>query len=148
MPRFDPRLLVLVPLLASAAACGDDAEPAAPPPSAAASAPAPSALPPSAPASTAPAAPQPSDSVYVEEDEEPTPEPGELPGEAQAHLDEALGIELGALEGAPGETAKQKRATLDKLPDNPTQVLAALRNYAWYSPEARAAYDRAVAAAR
>jgi hypothetical protein len=147
MPRFDPRLLVLVPLLATAAAC-DDAEPADPPPSPVISAPSAPAPSPSAPATTAPAAPQPSDSVYVEEDEEPAAEPGELPGEAQAHLDEALGIELGALEGAPAETAKAKRATLDRLPDNPAQVLASLRNYAWYSPEARAAYDRAVAAGR
>ena len=143
MPRFDLRLLILVPLLLTAAACGDDAEPVAPP-SPTVSPPAPSVTP-SAPVASEP---EPSDSVYVEEDEEPTPEQGELPGEAQSYLDEALGIELGSLEGAPPATAKQKRAKLDKLPDNPRQVLTALRDYEWFSPEAKQAYDRAVQASR
>jgi uncharacterized protein with von Willebrand factor type A (vWA) domain len=35
---------------------------------------------------------------------------------------------------------------LDRLPDNPTQVLAALQDYDWYSPEARDLYEQAVAA--
>jgi hypothetical protein len=144
MPRFDLRPLILVPLLLTAAACGDDAEPVAPPaPTPSVSPAAPSALP-----SPAASVPEPSDSVYVEEDEEPTPEQGELPGEAQSYLDEALGIELGSLEGAPPATASKKRATLDKLPDNPRQVLTALRDYEWFSPEAKQAYDRAVEASR
>jgi hypothetical protein len=143
MPRFDLRPLILVPLLLTAA-CGDDPEPADPP--APTVSPAVStATPPSSPVASEP---EPSDSVYVEEDEEPTPEQGELPGEAQSLLDEALGIELGSLEGAPPATAKQKRATLDKLPDNPRQVLTALRDYKWFSAEAKQAYDRAVAASR
>ncbi|MCA2217781.1 hypothetical protein [Jidongwangia harbinensis] len=156
MPRIDLRLLVLVPVLMSAAACGDDAEPADPPPSPVVSVAVPSE-PPSAPPTSEPAnrptskpasKPKPTDSVYVEEDEDPTPEAGDLPDESQAHLDEALGIELGALEGAPKATAGPRRAKLDKLPESPTQVLAALRDYPWYSPEARQAYDRAVKANR
>ena len=144
MARFDPRALVLVPLLMILGACGDDPEPApAPvaPPSSAASA---------APSEPAPGEePDPSDPVYVEEEPEepePTPEPGDLPDEAQSYLDQALGMELGALEQAPAETAAARRKLLDKLPENPTKVLAALKNYPWYSPEARALYDRATAA--
>ena len=151
MLRFDPRPLVLVPLLLVLSACGDDPEPArppaAPPPSAAPSAPA------SAPAADPSAGeePDPSDSVYVEEDPaeseepEPAPQAGDLPDAAQSYLDEALGVELGALEGAPQATGDQRREVLNRLPDNPAQVLAALKNYPWYSPEARALYDRAVA---
>lgn len=153
MLRFDPRPLVLVPLLLVLGACGDDPQPApssaAPPPSAAPSAPA------SGPA-TDPSAgeePDPSDSVYVEEDPpeseepEPAPQAGDLPDEAQSYLDEALGVELGALEAAPKATGDQRREVLNRLPDNPAQVLAALKNYPWFSPEARALYDRAAAAA-
>ncbi len=145
MARTDPRALVLVPLLLALGACGDDPEttptPAPPLPSSAA-----------APSASAPAPgeePDPSDSVYVEEEPEqseepdPTPEAGDLPGEAQSYLDEAIGVELGALETAPKATADQRRETLNRLPDNPAQVLAALKNYPWYSPEARALYDRA-----
>jgi hypothetical protein len=143
MARPDARVLVLVPTLMILGACGGDPEPASPPPAApssAAPAPAPSA-----------AEPEPSDSVYVEEDPDepdPTPEPGDLSDEAQSYLDQALSIELGAVESAPKATAAQKHATLDKLPENPTQVLAALRDYRWLSPEAKRLYDRAVAASR
>jgi hypothetical protein len=143
MPRFDPRVLILAPVIVLAGACTGDAEPTAPAPvtpSAAAPASAPAPASPSAPA------PSPSDSVYVEEDDEPTAAPGDLSDEAQSHLDEALGTELGALEQAPADIAVGRRAALDRLPENPSAVLAALKNYPWYSPEARAAYDRAVAA--
>jgi hypothetical protein len=145
MARIDPRALVLVPMLMIAGACGDDPRPApspAAPPSAVV---APSAVP-SGPAGEEP---DPSDSVYVEEEPEapdPTPEPGDLSDEAQSYLDEALGIELGALEAAPEATADRRREVLSRLPDNPSQVLAALKTYEWLSPEARALYDRAVAA--
>ena len=54
---------------------------------------------------------------------------------------------MGALEQAPPATAAEKGATLDGLPENPSQVLAALRTYKWLSPEAKGLYDRAVAAA-
>jgi hypothetical protein len=146
MARIDLRTFAVVPLLLVLGACGDDPAPA-PPPATSAPAVAPSSAP--APGEE----PDPSDSVYVEEEpsapEEPEPsaQAGDLPGEAQSYLDEALGVELGALEGAPQETADAKRAVLDKLPDNPAQVLAALKNYPWHSPEARALYDRATAAA-
>jgi hypothetical protein len=141
MARFDPRVLVLVPLLLVAGACGDDPEPA----------PAPVAPPSSAASASAPAPgeePDPSDSVFVEQEPEeldPTPEAGDLPDEAQAYLDEAVGVELGALEGAPKETADQRRAVLGRLPDNPSQVLILLQNYPWYSAEAKALYDKAAA---
>lgn len=144
MARFDPRALVLVPLLMIVGACGDDPEPAPPP-----VAPPPSAAPSAAASDPAAEEPEPSDSVYVEEEPEepdPAPEAGDLPGEAQGYLDDALGVELGALEGAPKATADQRRAVLDRLPDNPSQVLAALKDYQWYSPEARELYDQAVAA--
>ncbi len=145
MARLDARTFVLVPLLMILGACGDDPEPA----------PAPVAPPSSAaPASVLPSEdPESSESVYVEpepeesEEPEPTAEAGDLPGEAQSYLDEALGVELGALEGAPKATADAKRKVLDGLPDNPRQVLAGLKSYPWFSPEARALYDRAVAAA-
>ncbi len=148
MARIDPRALVLVPLLMIVGACGDDPEPS----------PEPVAPPSSAAASVAPSAPiggfsddvpAPDDSIYVEEEPEepePTPEAGDLPDEAQSYLDEALGLELGALEGAPKEAADDRRKVLERLPDNPSQVLAALKNYPWYSPEARALYDRAATA--
>jgi hypothetical protein len=153
MPRIDLRPLLVVPLLMSVAACGDDdPKPADPPPAPVVSSAVPSELPSAPPVSkptSKPASkPKPTDSVYVEEDEDPTPEAGDLPDEAQANLDEALGIELGALEGAPKATAGPRRAKLDKLPESPTRVLAALRDYPWYSPEARQAYDRAVKASR
>jgi hypothetical protein len=142
MRRLDPRILVLAPLLVLTGACGDDPEPCAPAPvTPSATAPA-SAV----PASPSAAVPQPSDSVYVEEEDEPTAAPGDLSEEAQSYLDQALGMELGALEQAPAETATARRKLLDKLPENPTKVLAALKNYPWYSPEARALYDRATAA--
>jgi hypothetical protein len=137
MPRIDPRVLVLAPVIMLAGACSGDAEPTAPAPVAPSSA---------APTVSSAPVPQPSDSVFVEEDEEPSAAPGDLSDEAQSHLDEALGIELGALEQAPAEAAADRRKVLDALPDNPSAVLAALTNYPWYSPEARAAYDRAVAA--
>ena len=142
MRRLDPRILVLAPLLLLTGACGDDPEPSAP----ASTAPSPAATTSAAPASPSAPVPEPSDSVYVEEDEEPTAAPGDLSDEAQSYLDQALGIELGALEQAPAEAATDRRKLLDKLPENPTQVMAALKNYPWYSPEARALYDRATAA--
>jgi hypothetical protein len=141
MPRIDRRTLVLVPVLLVAAACGDDeTPPVVPPPSAAVSA---SSVP-SGPAE--PTAPNPSESVYVEEDPDPTAEAGDLSDEAQAYLDEALGIELGALESAAPATAAARRKTLETLPANPSQVLAALKKYEWVSPEAKARYAQAVAA--
>lgn len=137
MPRIDPRVLVLAPVIMVTGACSGDTESPAPAP----------AAPSSAAAASPPASvPDPSDSVFVEEDVEPSAAPGDLSDEAQSHLDEALGIELGALEEAPAEVADAKRNVLDALPDNPSAVLAALKNYPWYSPEAKAAYDRAVAA--
>jgi hypothetical protein len=69
MPRFDLRVLVLAPAIMLAGACSGDAEPAAPAPVAPSSAAPPS---PSAPV------PEPSDSVYVEEDEDPTAAPAVL----------------------------------------------------------------------
>ncbi len=144
MARFDPRALVLVPLLLVVGACGDDPAPAPPP-----TTPPPSAAPSAAASDPAADEPEPSDSIYVEEEPEepdPAPEAGDLPAEAQGYLDDALGVELGALEGAPKAAADQRRAVLDRLPDNPRQVLAALQDYRWYSPEARELYGQAVAA--
>jgi len=141
MGRTDLRVLVLLPVLLIIGGCGDDETPPTPvvsAPSAAPSLAVPSEL------------PSPDDSVYVEEPETPDPDPttaaGDLSDQAQALLDEALGTELGALEGAPAETAAPRRKVLDALPEDPRQVLAALKNYVWYSPEARALYDQAVAA--
>ena len=134
MPRFDSRMLALVPLIMLASACGGDPEPTAPAPV------------PSSPVVSVPASaptPEPDDSVYVEEEPDPTAAPGDLSDEAQSYLDQALGIELGALESAPKATAAQHRKILDRLPDNPSQVLAALKSYEWLSPEAKALYDRA-----
>jgi hypothetical protein len=130
-------------MLLIAGGCGDD-EPAQPAPVPATSAP---SVAPSAPAPSD--VPDPDDSVYVEEpeDPEPTTAAGDLSDQAQAQLDEAIGTELGALEGAPAETAAPRRKVLDALPDDPRQVLNALKNYVWYSPEARALYDKAVKAA-
>jgi hypothetical protein len=146
MPRIDLRTLVLVPVLLVAAACGDDeTPPVVPPPSAAVSA---SSVPsgPAGPSEAEPTAPDPSESVYVEEDPDPTAEAGDLSDKAQAYLDEALGIELGALESAAPATAAARRKTLETLPDNPSQVLAALKTYQWISPEAKARYAQAVKA--
>jgi hypothetical protein len=144
MARIDPRALVLVPMLMLVGACGDDPDPKPAPavsPSVVASLPG---------ASASPAdVPDPSDSVYVEDESEvpdPEPEAGDLSDEAQANLDEAIGMELGALEGAPKDVADRRRAVLGRLPDNPSQVLAALKNYEWFSPEAKALYAQAVAA--
>ncbi len=142
MARLDPRVLVLLPVLFVAGGCGDEKDPA---PGPAVSAPAP------VPSVTVPSdVPEPDDSVYVEEPETPDPDPttaaGDLSDQAQALLDEALGAELGALEGAPAETAAPRRKVLDALPEDPRQVLGALKNYVWYSPEARALYDKAVRA--
>ena len=138
MARFDLRSLVLVPVLLAAAACAHDEAPKiAPPPSPAVT------LSPSAEPSPSP---EPSESVYEEEDVEPTAEAGDLPQQAQAYLDEALGTELAALEAAAPATAAAKRKTLEKLPATPTQVLSALKTYEWVSPEAKALYARAVAA--
>ena len=128
-------MLVLVPMIMLVPGCGSDPEPSAP-------APVPSSPAVSAPASV-PASPGPEESVYVEEEPDPTAVPGDLSDEAQSYLDQALGIELGALESAPEATAAQHREILDRLPDNPSQVLAALKNYEWLSPEAEALYDRA-----
>ena len=93
MPRIDPRMLALVPMIMLASACGSDPEPSAPAPM------------PSSPAASAPASaatPDPEDSVYVEEEPDPTTVPGDLSDEAQSYLDQALGIELGALESRAG----------------------------------------------
>jgi hypothetical protein len=141
MGRIDLRVLVLLPVLLIAGGCGDDEEPPAP----AASAPA------TAPSVVVPSqVPDPEDSVYEEDPEPPDPEPttaaGDLSDRAQAYLDEALGMELGALEGASAEVAGPRRKVLDKLPEEPRQVLTALKNYVWFSPEARALYDKAVKA--
>ena len=135
MPRIDLRALVLIPVLLAAAACGDDETPPVAPPLS----PVMSATPPSA-------EPRPSESVYVEEDVDPTAAPGDLSDAAQGYLDEALAAELGALESTPPATAATRRATLEKLPDKPTQVLAALKTYKWISPEAKMLYEKAVAA--
>jgi hypothetical protein len=145
MARFDPRILALVPVLLVAAACGDDAEPVAPasPPASVSAAPSVEPSP-----SEPPVIPEGSDPVYEEEDAEPTEAPGDLSGEVQSYLDEALGTELGALAAASPEVADGRRQILDKLPDNPAQVLTALKSYSWYSPEAKTAYDKAVAAAK
>jgi len=141
MGRIDLRVLVLLPVLLIAGGCGDDEAPPAPVVSAPATVP--SVNPPSE-------LPDPADSVPAEDPETPDPEPttaaGELSDQAQGYLDEALGLELVALEGAATETAAPRRKVLDALPEDPRQVLGALKNYVWYSPEARALYDKAVKA--
>ena len=138
MPRLDPRVLVLLPALMILGACGGDRKPGPPVASSPVAVPS---------ASVTVPEPEPSDSVYEEEEPEPQePGPGTLSDEAQSYLDEALGIELGALETAPQGTADQKRKVLDRLPEDPAQVLAALDDYQWFSPEAKALYDRAAAA--
>ena len=140
MRRFDLRVLILLPLLPLLSACGDDAETPTPTPPASA-----------APASVVPL-PEPSDpdpvesSEYVEEDEEPSAQPGDLSDEAQALLDQALGEELTALATAPAAEAKKRQPTLDKLPESPTEALTALKGYQWFSVEAKKLYDQAVAA--
>lgn len=145
MRRFDPRVLLVLPLLAVGGCGGDEPEPLAP------SAPAP--LPTSAaPLVTPSATPsdddpfgtaEPSAPVTEEQDAEPTTEPEEISDEASAYLDEALARELTVLEGK-GAAGKQ-RETLDKLPDSPAKVLSALKEYRWTSPEAKKLYDKAVA---
>ena len=132
-------LCLVVPLLLSAAGCGDD-EPAPPPP--AASAP---ASVPASPTAAEPAEPD-SSSDFVEEEPDPTAAPGDLSDEAQALLDEALGVELGALEEAPAAEADKRRPVLDQLPETPQEVLAALTGYDWFSAEAEGLYQRAVRA--
>ena len=137
MPRIDPRMLALVPMIMLASACGSDPETVGAGADAVVTGGLRTCLRGDA---------DPEDSVYVEEEPDPTTVPGDLSDEAQSYLDQALGIELGALESAPEATAAQHRETLDRLPDNPSQVLVALRNYEWLSPEAEALYERAATA--
>lgn len=149
MRRIDPRAFLVVALLLVAGGCSDD-EPPAPVPATSPAVPSPSAAVPSAAVPSAavssPAPAEPADPP----DEDPTAgvpdEPDDVSAQAQSYLDEALGLELGALEGASAEQAGPRRKVLDRLPENPAQVIAALKNYVWFSPEARAAYDKAVKA--
>ncbi|GLY98513.1 hypothetical protein [Actinoplanes sp. NBRC 103695] len=83
--------------------------------------------------------PDPSAQVTEEEDVEPSADPGDLSDQAQAYLDEAVGTELGAL-----AEAGERRPALEKLPDDPSKVLAALKDYTWLSPQAKALYEKAV----
>lgn len=137
MGRIVYRALVVVAML-GLAGCGTDKTPAPPaPPS--------SVLPPSVlPSSTESddpfGGPDPTTQVTEEEDVEPSAAPGDLSDEAQAYLDEAVGIELGAL-----AEAGERRPTLETLPEDPSKVLAALKDYTWLSPQAKALYAKAVA---
>src|SRR5262245_39184275 len=120
MGRIAYLLLVLMAVLAG---CGT--EPPAPAPT--------------PPASAGPAPSEevtPEESVIEEEDVEPSTAPGDLSDEAQAYLDEALGIELAAV-AEKGE----RRPVLEQLPDDPSKVLTALRDYQWLSPQAKALYE-------
>jgi len=128
MGRIVCRALVLTVLL-GLTGCGTEPKPA------------PSAT----PSISAPPAPEPSESeseeaIIEEEDVEPSDSPGDLSAEAQDNLDEALGIELGAL-AEKGE----RRPELERLPEDPTAVVAALKDYKWLSPQAKALYDKAAA---
>jgi hypothetical protein len=143
MGRFDVRVFLVIPLLALGGCGSDDkSERPAPPAAASSATPAPSA---SAAASTSVSTPPaPDESVYVDEDDDTTAAPGDLSDQGQAYLDEAIGTELAALE-ASGDKGKQRREALEKLPEDPSKVLAALRTYSWWSPEAKTLYDKAVA---
>ena len=145
MDRFDVRVLVLIPVLA-AAGCGSDPKPAAAPPSPPAVLS--SSAPPAAPSAGASPAkttgPAPDESVYVEEDDDPTAAPGDLSDQGQAYLDQAIGVELEALQ-ASGAKGKDRLRKLEKLPEDPSKVVATLRTYSWWSPEAKSLYDKAVA---
>lgn len=148
MARIDPRVLLVVPLLLLAGGCGDD-EPSTPAPAASVVPSPPSAVPSAVAPSAAVSSPSPAQPTDPPDEDPATGAPvetGEVSAEAQANLDEALGLELGALEGASAEVTGPRREVLDRLPENPEQVLEALKNYVWFSPEARAAYDRAVKA--
>lgn len=134
------RMLLAVAAVLVLAGCGGSDKPPPPAP-----------LPPtSAPASIEPsdddpfATTEPSAQVTEEEDPEPSAAPGDLSDEAQAMLDEAVGTELGALEAAPPAEAAKRRANLEKLPEEPAKVVAALRDYEWYSPQAKALYQKAI----
>jgi hypothetical protein len=83
--------------------------------------------------------PDPSAQVTEEEDVEPSAAPGDLSDQAQAYLDEAVGTELGAL-----AEAGERRPALETLPDDPSKVLAALKDYTWLSPQAKTLYEKAV----
>jgi hypothetical protein len=87
----------------------------------------------------------PSDAPVTDPPDSGAPEsaPGDLSDQAQAYLDEAIGTELGALEAAPPATVGDRRKTLDNLPEKPDQVVAALKDYQWLSPEAAALYRKA-----
>jgi hypothetical protein len=136
MVRNAHRVLVLIAAL-GLAGCGT-APPSPPAPSAVSSGPVSSA-----PGSSAPAAPDESPSEIIEEEDvEPSAAPGEISQQAQAYLDESQGVELGAL-----EQKGERRPALDQLPEDPSRVLTALRGYPWLSPQAKALYDKAVAAA-
>jgi hypothetical protein len=99
MGRFDVRVFLVIPLLALGGCGSDDkSERPAPPAAASSATPAPSA---SAAASTSVSTPPaPDESVYVEEDDDPTAAPGDLSDQGQAYLDEAIGTELAALEAS------------------------------------------------
>ena len=134
MGRIASRALVVMAVL-GLAGCGTARQPAPSPPSP----PSASALPSASESDDPFGGPDPSAQVTEEEDVEPSAAPGDLSDEAQAYLDEAVGTELGAL-----AEAGERRPTLEKLPDDPSKVLAALKDYKWLSPEAKALYDKAV----
>jgi hypothetical protein len=145
MGRFDVRVLLVVPLLALGGCGSDDkSERPAPPAAASSATPGPSASAGPSASSSVSTGPAPDESVYVEQDDDPTAAPGDLSDKGQAYLDEAIGTELAALE-ASGDKGKQRRQALEKLPEDPSKVLVALRTYSWWSPEAKTLYDKAVA---
>jgi hypothetical protein len=138
------RIACLAAVVLVLAGCGGGDDKPAPPP----------AAPPASVAAPAPSASdddpyatdEPSTQVTEEQDNDPSDDPGDLSDQGQAYLDEAVGTELGALESAPASKAGARRKTLENLPEEPDKVLAALRDYEWLSPEAKALYQKALKA--
>jgi uncharacterized protein with von Willebrand factor type A (vWA) domain len=70
---------------------------------------------------------------------------GDLSGilqQAQTLLDEALATERAALAADPHDAARDREATLDRLPDSLPQAVRELADYDWTSPQARELYEQ------
>ena len=69
---------------------------------------------------------------------------GDLGGtldQVRAVLDQALAAERDTLAGEEGDDARMAEMELATIPDDVAGAVRALDDYAWHSPEARAAYE-------